>query len=195
MNVSTFIEKHIEYLKGHKGKLVNLKELPQEYLTTTPASGGWSIAECILHMLLATRPYLDRIEKEIATSSVENTPNFKRGILGRYFTYGMLPQKNGTIKNKMKTMSWFDPGKSKKYDEYSNLTGQELINELQLVYNRLHSALEQSQNLNLNKHKIVSTLGPIIQFKLGDAFAFTLAHNARHFHQISRIQKNITAID
>jgi len=191
MEVSTFVDKHVNYINKHQEQLAILNAYSEEDLQTKPVNGGWSIAECTKHMILASRPYIDRIEKRLAAAQPENTPHFKRGRLGKYFTFGMLPKEDGSIKNKMKTMSWFDPAKSKNYPEYNGLNGHELIVELQLVYSRIDDALHNSKKLNLNKHKIVSTLGPIIQFKLGDAFAFTLAHNARHLHQINRIEKEI----
>ena len=35
--------------------------------------------------------------------------------------------------------------------------------------------------------KVTSSLGPIIRFKVGDAFRFPVAHQQRHFLQIERL--------
>jgi len=190
MEAKRFIDKHLEYINRHRVILTELLQHKEPMLLKHPET-GWNVAECIKHMLLASRPYLDRIEKELARSEAESTPHFKRGRLGKYFTYGMLPKPDGSVPNKMKTMPWFDPAKAKKYPEYDALSGRQLIQQLIQVYDQLGNALESARQLNLNKHKIISTLGPIIQFKLGDAFAFTLSHNARHLHQIKRIEKSI----
>ncbi|MEO5584289.1 MAG: hypothetical protein ABIQ75_02450, partial [Flavobacteriales bacterium] len=34
--------------------------------------------------------------------------------------------------------------------------------------------------------RITSTLGPVLRFKIGDAFRFMIAHQERHFLQIER---------
>jgi hypothetical protein len=38
----------------------------------------------------------------------------------------------------------------------------------------------------LDGAKVTSTLGPILRFKVGDAFRFPLAHQERHMLQIER---------
>ncbi len=191
MKRAIFINEELRRVKNHQKQLIRLLDLPESQLKFAP-SGSWSANECIHHMLLASRPYIDRIEKKLAITKESNNQNFKRGILGAYFTFGMLPKANGEIKNRMKTMSWFDPGKSGKYPEYDALQPHELIRELDEVFQRISMALQQANTLNLNTNKITSTLGPIVRFKLGDAFAFMNAHNERHLLQTRRVIASVS---
>jgi hypothetical protein len=186
MKRDIFINEELTRLKNQQNQLVKLLELPESQLRLAPRD-SWSAGECIHHMLLASRPYIDRIEKKLATAKKSTNQNFKRGILGAYFTFGMLPKPDGEIKNRMKTMYWFDPGKSGRYPEYDALQPHELVRELDEVLQRTSQALQKAKSLNLNTNKITSTLGPIVRFKLGDAFAFMNAHNERHLLQTRRI--------
>ena len=49
--------------------------------------------------------------------------------------------------------------------------------------------LELSKTVDINKSKITSAIGPIIRFKLGDAFRFLIGHNQRHIIQAKNAVK------
>jgi hypothetical protein len=43
----------------------------------------------------------------------------------------------------------------------------------------------------LEGEKVTSTLGPILRFKVGDAFRFPIAHQQRHMLQIERVLEEV----
>ncbi|MBK9176591.1 MAG: hypothetical protein IPM46_09685 [Flavobacteriales bacterium] len=47
--------------------------------------------------------------------------------------------------------------------------------------------LNRAPATDLNRMRIVSTLGPLVQLRAGDAFRFPIAHQKRHFTQIERL--------
>ena len=47
--------------------------------------------------------------------------------------------------------------------------------------------LERARSTDLNRMKVTSSLGPIIQFKAGDAFRFPVAHQVRHMRQVEAV--------
>ena len=52
---------------------------------------------------------------------------------------------------------------------------------------QLHRPLERARTRGLEGEKVTSTLGPILRFKVGDAFRFPIAHHQRHMLQIERV--------
>ncbi|MBK9762684.1 MAG: hypothetical protein IPO87_04815 [Flavobacteriales bacterium] len=51
--------------------------------------------------------------------------------------------------------------------------------------------LNEAKEKGIEGEKITSTLGPILRFKAGDAFAFPIAHQERHWLQIERTLKEL----
>ncbi|MEO8734696.1 MAG: hypothetical protein ABI373_10230, partial [Flavobacteriales bacterium] len=54
--------------------------------------------------------------------------------------------------------------------------------------------LEKALSQGLEGPRITSTLGPVLRFKIGDAFRFTIAHQERHFLQIERALKAVGSL-
>ena len=102
--------------------------------------------------------------------------------MGNYFVKMIKPKSDERIPSPMKTMKKFIPELKVNDNTIRNfLTDQEGIIK----------ALELSKQLDLNKIKITSAIGPIVTFKLGDAFRFLIGHNQRHIIQAKRVLENL----
>ncbi len=172
-------------IEAQREKLIAFSTLDDEILNAKPASGGWSMLECVAHMNLATELYLDQIEAKIHLLREGKHP-YKPTFLANYFINGLGIQKDGTIKFKMKTMKVFDPSKTTAPDKNS-------IGRLKDNFNRIEKILVQMQGKDPRSFKVVTALGPILKFYVGDALRFINAHNERHFLQLEEIRKNVMA--
>jgi len=167
-------------LRSQLCKLDELEKLPPGLLRRTPNSNGWSVLETVDHMCLSSGFYLQGLKKiyDKDVRSVKHSDQVLPGRLGSFFTEGMKPKKDGTINWKMKTMARFQP-------EQSVSTTEALLEfrTLLVSFDRLITLAEQH---GMEGEKVVSTLGPLVKFRIVDAFRFPIAHQARHFLQIDR---------
>ncbi len=146
------------------------------------ASKQWSIIECLAHINLANRHYVETMEQKISDALSEGLSpiaKYKQGFLGRMAVKSMTPTENAEIKSKMNTMKRFRPSVAKDQSEQVFETFFDLTS-------RLQEQIESAKLVNLDKVRIVSAIGPLLVFKLGDALGFVVGHTQRHILQIQR---------
>lgn len=158
-----------------------VRAMPAEILLHRPRPEKWNALEIFEHMCLSSGIYLRGLERvfDERSRALPFNADFKPGLLGDYFTKGMLPKADGTIRNRMKTMRMFDPPRN-------SGASQESIDRFIDLCERFLKLLERARKSDLDRMKVSSSLGPIIRFKAGDAFRFTVAHQQRHFLQLER---------
>jgi hypothetical protein len=136
--------------------------------------------------MLSGQFYVDEIEKQFSETnpeSVQVDANFKPGLWGNYATNSMKPSSSGKIRNKMKTMKRMEPGRS-------NIDVEQLLTRFIKYQDDIRVLIDKSRFYDLNKIKIKSSIGRIIQFNLGNAFRFVIAHNQRHIQQALNVLHN-----
>lgn len=160
--------------------ILTLRQLQQqdpEVLLQSPAPGKWSVVQVIEHLNTYGRYYLPKIRKALAASKDQYEPFYTPGWFGNYFTNSMLPGKNGTIKNKMKTF--------KNHRPPADLDSLPVLNEFLKQEEELLHLLSEAKTANIGKIRIPISIASFIKLKLGDTFRFLIAHHQRHFVQIS----------
>jgi len=153
--------------------------LSTDQLNWKPGIESWSISECLEHIMLSGQFYLDEITNCFLSKIPEaESPDiiFRPGIIGNYSTNSVKPTDSGVIKNKMRTFSRMEPGKS-------GIDTKKLFLDFKKYQDELTILINKARYFNLNTIKIKSSIGKIIRFKLGDAFRFVIAHNQRHIQQ------------
>ncbi len=156
-----------------------LQNYGSENLTITPAEGGWNVVQCVDHMNKATELYLDQIEQKLPDVADANQSRFNPAFLASYFSKMLAPAHGGEIKHKMKTLKPFIPSES--------LSSLACLERFGKNLDRFEAALEKLEGKNLRSFKVVTALGPILKFYVGDAMKFIHAHNLRHAQQIRNI--------
>ncbi len=149
----------------------SFKELGLDVLNNKESLKKWSVLECFDHINLSTLVYTDQLEKTSLDSGSEEF--IKIGWKGNFFAEGMRP-KDEVISYKMKTFKRLNPK--------SNLT-LDAIEEFLRLSNKLSTFISDHQNDKWNNIKVVSALGPVLKFNLGEALNFVIAHNERHLLQ------------
>lgn len=178
MNKLELINSLIEDTKAVKAEALRFSELTKEDLHHKPNENQWSVLECIEHLNIADAHYIKQFDKKFPVGLKSDHTEFKPGWLGNYFVKSIKPREDGSIPSPMKTLKKFIPEINVQYDTLSKFIEDQ---------DYLIEALEKSKSLDLNKIKITSAIGPIVTFKLGDAFRFLIGHNQRHIIQAKRV--------
>lgn len=162
--------------------MVALKRLRQQdpgILLQQPSPGKWSVAQVIEHLNTYGRYYLPEIREALCHSKYPAREYFSPGILGAYFTKSMKPKADGTIPNKMKAF--------KNHSPEPDIDSKAALDEFEQQEILLLQLLNKACNADIGKMKIPVSIAPFIKLKMGDVFAFLIAHHQRHFVQINNI--------
>ncbi|MBP6575442.1 MAG: DinB family protein [Flavobacteriales bacterium] len=184
MNTQQLIDDLGAVLRTQIARAKEIQQLPAEVLLRRPAADQWNAVEVFEHLNLSSGIYAKGLQKVFAKRASTLKPNgeFHPGLMGNYFTNGMVPKPDGRIAWRMKTMKMFDPARN-------HGASSESIARFITLCETLLQLLQQARTTDLNAMKVTSSLGPIIRFKAGDAFRFPVAHQQRHFLQIERLVK------
>lgn len=179
MEAQTVFSQLYTALAKHRSQLAHLRSLPETQLRTAPKPGKWSVTECIEHLNLTYVHYLPKIQAALQTPQSSGTSAYRQGIFGGMMINSMQPkgEKRGIP---MKTFAKFIPQTAGKttsaiFDAYTDHLDQ------------IEACIKQSEGLDLNGNRIVSAIGPVLKFKLGDCYRFLMAHDDRHLLQAEKL--------
>lgn len=171
----------IEELETDTRKImVELKRLQQqdpELLLQQPAADKWSVAQIIEHLNTYGRYYLPKLREPLHENQLRANAYFSPGWLGSYFTNSMKPKADGTIANKMKAF--------KNHSPIADIDSKAALDEFEQQEILLLQLLNKACNTDMEKIRIPISIAPFIKLKMGDVFAFLVAHHQRHFVQIN----------
>ncbi len=154
-----------------------LKSEDHQALVRQPAPGKWSVAQVLEHLNSYGRYYLPAIEKSMEHGDYPAAEWFKAGWLGNYFTRIMRPGADGKIANKMRA-----PGNHRPTETLDADTG---INTFLDQQHRLLNLLEEAKGKSIGRIRTPISISRFIKLKTGDTFRFLVAHEQRHFVQIT----------
>jgi hypothetical protein len=146
-------------------------------LRQRPASGGWSIAECLAHLTLTTGEYLKLADRAFV-GAPQGHGNFKRDLVGRILAWTLEPP----YRMKTKTLPAYVPGA----DHLSDPLGDFLHSQEQLI-----ETLHRANGIRLDRVKVQSSFNPRIYYNLLSFFSILAAHQRRHLWQAEQVRKQI----
>ena len=129
----------------------------------------------------ATELYLDQVEEKLPLLKPAVNGKFRSSWLASMLSKGLAPGHAGQIKYKMKTLKPFKPQSSSM--EGSRLPLSRFMENLE----RYGGILQGLAGMNLRSFKVITALGPVLKFTVGDAMQFIHAHNRRHAQQAKNI--------
>jgi hypothetical protein len=153
--------------------------LSTETFNLHPASGGWSVAECLTHLNVSGRAYADRIT--IATERAR-----RRGVVGHGpYRYGIFAR-------------WMiratEPPPRKKFKSPSLFTDLGVTHEIvqvladfDMVGEEWNKSLLAANGLHLGRVKVQSPAMPLLRFSIGALFALMASHERRHLWQAKQV--------
>ena len=155
-----------------------------EYLNLPEADKKWSMLQCVAHMSLTAKVYVQNIGQALEKHQIkEGQYEFRSHWKGNWFTDAIAPDANAIVKNRIRTMKSMYPKEV--------LDKEETLREFNEIHGQLLAHLEKARQYDLNKIKIATALGSIVKLRMGDAFRFVIAHAQRHVVQLKRIHLNL----
>ncbi|GGH76987.1 MAG: DinB family protein [Bacteroidetes bacterium] len=160
--------------------------LEAEQLNAKPSEEQWSILQCIEHINLTNEQYIKafRRAEEKANSADRAQSSYKMGWIGKLMSNAMRP-KNGVIRYKMKTFDSLVPLNQK--DPKARLVEHVVFEKFSQDCAELERLIKATEDYNWNRIKVQTLLGKWLKLKLGDAYAFVLAHSQRHVEQAMKL--------
>ncbi len=161
----------------------HLSNLPSIDINTRPDEKSWSVAEILAHLNFYCAHYLPLIDLQLKTAPPSQKNNFKSGWLGNYFTNIMKPRADLSIPSKMKSPTNAIPPKE--------VDASKALLDFIAYQEQTIQLLNKSKQVDLQRIKIATSLSKLIKLSLGDTFRFFIAHQQRHFIQISRTLERV----
>ncbi|OJJ17258.1 hypothetical protein BKI52_31640 [marine bacterium AO1-C] len=161
----------------------SFNHLTEEELYWQPAPGKWSVGECLEHLNITFRNYMPKMKTGIQQGIEKNWKAkeiFKTGLIGQNFTNSFRLDENNQPRRRVKTFKNFEPNNLPK----RNPRVREEFAENMTAF---IAQIDQAAQVNLQKVKVTSAIGPIFRFRLGDVLRFVNVHNHRHLVQAQRV--------
>lgn len=178
MDHKAYVAELIDQVKAIVEEIGSFSELSETQLNWRYNEDSWSFGQCLDHLIVTNTPYFNRIEN-IIKKGMENhamaKKPFKSSLLGKISISSMRPGS----KSKYKTPAPFQPS--------SSSIGKDIIHKFVENQHVLIQLIRQSENLDLNKLKIISPVTVFVRFRLGDCFQFLIVHEQRHMVQAKRV--------
>lgn len=145
-----------------------------------PSSGGWSVADCLMHLNVTATLHLERIdtaiERALAAGSLGSGP-FRSGWLSRWMLRAVQPN-NG---RRFKAPRQFRPPADATPDVAA------IRRTFRETGDRWQHCLRRADGLDLARVKVASPVTRLLRLDLGGMLAVQVAHERRHLEQAGRV--------
>jgi DinB superfamily len=177
------IKNQIDAVSQRAIAIVNGVSLAQ--LKQRPQPDQWSIAECLVHLNLASQA-----EIALLNDTYERTPpgqthvenQFKMDLLSRFLKWTLEPPPMSVFK--IKTTKSFQPVDIEPLGE--------ILPTFLALQEQRKAGVDAANGLPLDRIKVVSTFNSRIKYNLFSCFHLLLAHERRHLWQAERVKEAIS---
>lgn len=152
--------------------------LSHRQLNFKPAPDRWSVGQCIDHINVSMRIYLDPMERVLEEADLPGEEPYGRGTFMGRLLIGALRRPRGRYKAPRK----FRPSSSE-------LDPEAVRREYERQTARMQDALRQADGLALGKIKMPWPVFGWIKISLAQAFELQILHAGRHFDQAERVTR------
>lgn len=153
-------------------------------LNTPEAPGKWHMLQCIEHMSRATELYVNNVSEKLNNGALPpSNQQYKGHWKGRMFAKMNAPKPGDEIPMKLKTFKTMEPP--------NELDAQTVLDRFYTVHEEMISAVNKTRDINIDKVKVATALGPMVKLRIGEAYRFVLAHTQRHVVQLKRIKNTV----
>lgn len=143
-----------------------------------PSEAGWSVGECVSHLLVTLELYLPRIESAVTAGLADPRARRDPGTPSRPprgFAARLIQSQEPPVKRGMKAV--------KVLREFPDRDGSSLRNDWVTQHESLEAWIRDSATIDLTRVKIRSPVLRLLRMKLDTAIRFILAHERRHIWQ------------
>ncbi len=155
-----------------------LAELDEERFNWRPDARSWSVAQCLDHLNVGARLYVEPIRKALEAARLKGVLRrgpIQPGALERWFIRTMEPPP----RRRLPAPSKIVPAARKSRDE----VGEEWTR----VQEQVRSLLNEAAPLDLNRTRFVNPFLPLVRFSVGTGFLVIETHERRHLWQARQV--------
>ena len=169
-----YIQQLTQSITAINQQIAYFQTLDEPTLRYRPRPVTWSILDCVEHLNLFYADYFPRIEKVVRSTRLSTSSDYRPGFFGKRMIKAMLPHREER-KGKIKTF--------KKMVPHTDQQSPYVVFNTFLDYQKQLQEWIARPELDWNRPRVASALGPILQFRLGDCFRLMVAHSQRHILQ------------
>jgi DinB family protein len=143
-----------------------------------PVAGGWSVAECLMHLNITSERYIPIIDEAVRTLRSRGlTPS---GPLRRDFVGWLLSTMfEPPVRVKMKTPATFAPARVDPMPE--------VLERFDYLQGELLQRLDRANGLALDRQKVTSPFNAHVKYNVYSTFRIIAAHQRRHLWQAEQV--------
>ena len=144
-----------------------------------PPAGGWSIAECLMHLNITSEryvPLLDEALRSLRTRGLLADGPLRRDFIGYLLSRFLEPP----VRLRVATAPPFRPGQIDPLHE--------VLERFDYLQGELLVRLERGAGLALDRQPVVSAFNVRLRYNLYAAFCVLTAHQRRHLWQAERVR-------
>jgi hypothetical protein len=156
--------------------------LPAAAWGTGAAKGGWSIAECLMHLNITSEryvPLLDDALRLLKARGLTADGMLRRDLAGYLLSRFLEPP----VRLKMSTPPPFRPA------QIDPMT--EVLERFDYLQGELLVRLERAAGMALDRQKVASPFNSRVRYNVYSAFCVLTAHQRRHLWQAERVRRAI----
>lgn len=181
MKDTAFIEQMLQKGNEVKEKMrIQLSRLHPSQLVWTPSTPGWSIAECIEHLLIADGLRINIIEKKIATNFKNNKWEELNPLKGFWGSI-LITQTQEKVKKKIKSPHLFFPA--------NTINADDLIIRFENHLDKILSIINNCVDTDIDLSQVTSPVSKLVTYSLRNAIIIIIGHEQRHINQAIRLSK------
>lgn len=150
--------------------------LTREQLDWRPPSGGWSVAQCLDHLVRTTDSYGDDF-RAIAEGRYRARAWARLSPFSRYFGRFLREQQERDDR-KTKTVARFVPPSD---------VGAGIVERFARSQDELAALIRAAANADWDRTIVSSPFSGLVTYSLADAYAIMLVHQRRHVRQAVRV--------
>jgi hypothetical protein len=154
--------------------------LTEEQLNWQPASGAWSIGQCLEHLCLGNEIYLPAISAALVDQPASAVPEITLGWFARWFIRSYIEPSPITRR-----------GSSPKKSAPARHVQLSVIDRFLRTNEDARRLIHEAEPLNVNRIRFVNPFVPGIRFTVGAGLKITCGHERRHLLQAERVKQSL----
>jgi hypothetical protein len=158
-----------------------LSGLTEDQFHWSPASSRWSIAQCLVHLVIIGGKYFPIVDETIEHARAQNLLSrgpFRYGFLERWFVRATEPPPGIRLRT---------PTAARPPDDQP-LAG--VVANFLTMQNDLRMRIRTANGLDLARARMTSPFVKALTMGLGPCFAFLVAHERRHIWQAWQVRNH-----
>lgn len=154
-----------------------IAELDEERFNWRPDERSWSVAQCLDHLNVGNRYYLEAMGNAVKAARARNASrrgSIQPGPFERWFIRSMEPRRR-RLPAPRKIVPTARKSRAEVGDEWTRVQGQ------------LRELLHEAAPLDLNRTRFVNPFISLLRFSVGTGFLVIEAHERRHLLQARNV--------